>query len=139
MKCAVLQSNYIPWKGYFDLIAQVDHFILYDSVQYTKGDWRNRNKIKTKDGIKWITIPVSVPSLDCKINEVKIANPNWGKVHWKTIQASYARSKYFNEYGELFADFYSNVQEEYLFKVNAQLIKIICDLLGITTKISQDT
>ena len=59
-KVAIVQSNYIPWKGYFDLINSVDEFILYDDMQYTRRDWRNRNKIKTKDGSKWITIPVQV-------------------------------------------------------------------------------
>lgn len=59
-KVAIIQSNYIPWKGYFDIINCVDEFILYDDVQYTKRDWRNRNIIKTKDGLKWLTIPVQV-------------------------------------------------------------------------------
>ena len=57
-KIAVVQSNYIPWKGYFDLIRSVDAFILYDDVQYTRSDWRNRNKIKTRDGqTTWLTVP----------------------------------------------------------------------------------
>ena len=58
-KVAILQSNYIPWKGYFDLINSVDELIVYDDMQYTVDDWRNRNKIKTKQGVQWITIPVS--------------------------------------------------------------------------------
>ena len=58
-KVAILQSNYIPWKGYFDIIASVDEFILYDEMQYTVRDWRNRNKIKTPQGLKWLTIPVN--------------------------------------------------------------------------------
>ena len=63
-KCiAIVQSNYIPWKGYFDLINMVDEFILYDDVQYTKNDWRNRNIIKTNQGLKWLTIPVNKASL----------------------------------------------------------------------------
>jgi len=45
MKVANNQSNYISWKGYFDMIKSVDLFILYDDVQYTRRDWRNRNKI----------------------------------------------------------------------------------------------
>jgi hypothetical protein len=57
-KIAILQSNYIPWKGYFDMINSVDEFILYDTAQFTKNDWRNRNKIKTHNGIKWLTLPV---------------------------------------------------------------------------------
>ena len=60
MKVAVLQSNYIPWKGYFDIIAGVDEFILYDDMQYTRRDWRNRNKIMTPKGPIWLTIPVEV-------------------------------------------------------------------------------
>jgi len=57
-RIAILQSNYIPWKGYFDIINSVDEFILYDEVQYTKNDWRNRNRIKTANGPLWLTIPV---------------------------------------------------------------------------------
>lgn len=59
-KIAILQSNYIPWKGYFDMIAAVDEFILYDDMQYTRRDWRNRNQIKTPQGVQWLTVPVLV-------------------------------------------------------------------------------
>ncbi|MET2823289.1 WbqC family protein, partial [Mycobacterium tuberculosis] len=59
-KVAIVQSNYIPWRGYFDLIAFVDEFIIYDDMQYTKRDWRNRNRIKTSQGLQWITVPVQV-------------------------------------------------------------------------------
>ena len=57
-KVAIVQSNYIPWKGYFDLINLVDEFILFDDMQYTRRDWRNRNIIKTFNGLLWLTIPV---------------------------------------------------------------------------------
>ena len=50
-KIAILQSNYIPWKGYFDIINLVDEFILYDDMQYTRRDWRNRNKIKKHSAV----------------------------------------------------------------------------------------
>ena len=59
-KIAILQSNYIPWKGYLELINMVDEFILYDDMQYTRRDWRNRNKIKTPQGLQWLTIPVEI-------------------------------------------------------------------------------
>jgi hypothetical protein len=69
-KVAILQSNYIPWKGYFDLINMVDEFILYDDMQYTRRDWRNRNKIKTPQGLQWLTIPVEIKGkFFQKINE----------------------------------------------------------------------
>ena len=58
-KVAIVQSNYIPWRGYFDLIASVDEFIFFsDDVQFTKRDWRNRNQIRTSTGPKWLTVPV---------------------------------------------------------------------------------
>ena len=57
-KVAIVQSNYIPWKGYFDLISSVDEFILYDDVQYTRNDWRNRNQIKIQNGVNWLSVPV---------------------------------------------------------------------------------
>ena len=59
-KIAILQSNYIPWKGYFDIINMVDEFIIYDDVQYTKRDWRNRNRIMTRQGVQWLTVPVNI-------------------------------------------------------------------------------
>ena len=57
-RVAILQSNYLPWKGYFDIIGSVDEFIVYDRAQYTKNDWRNRNLIKTPQGPSWLSIPV---------------------------------------------------------------------------------
>ena len=72
MKVAVLQSNFIPWRGYFDLINSVDKFILYDCVQYTKNDWRNRNKILSKNGIQWLTLQVIKPYSKCSIDKVSI-------------------------------------------------------------------
>ena len=71
-KVAILQSNYIPWKGYFDIINMVDEFIIYDDMQYTRRDWRNRNKRKTKNGVEWLTIPVRAESLEKKINETLV-------------------------------------------------------------------
>lgn len=85
-KVAILQSNYIPWKGYFDLINSVDEFILYDDMQYTKRDWRNRNVIKTKDGLLWLSVLVEVKGkYSQKIKDTKISNKNWGKERWKII------------------------------------------------------
>ena len=100
-KVAILQSNYIPWKGYFDLINSVDEFVLYDDVQYTRRDWRNRNKIKTKSGTKWLTIPVVVKGkYHQTIRETEIADSNWINEHRKAIEHEYAKAPYFKEYKE---------------------------------------
>lgn len=136
-KVAILQSNYIPWKGYFDLINLVDEFILFDDMQYTRRDWRNRNKIKTPNGLMWLTIPVEVKGkYHQAINETKISDKNWAKNHWNTIKQFYSKASYFKEYKTFFEEFYLTTQEEYLSKVNYELIKTINDILGIKTKIS---
>lgn len=133
-KVAVLQSNYIPWKGYFDLINDVDLFIFYDDVQYTKNDWRNRNKIKTPIGSQWLTIPVGTDlnQLTC---EVKLKNPVWHKKHWKTIQQYYSKSPFFYLYQDFFQKVYLDKTWHYLSEINQYLIKSIAiDFLGITTE-----
>ena len=136
-KIAILQSNYIPWKGYFDMINMVDEFILYDDMQYTRRDWRNRNKIKTPNGLAWLTIPVEVKGKYFqKINETTISDPKWAKEHWATIKQFYSKAKYFNEYKDVFEPVYLNCEESYLSKVNHKLITTINTVLGIDTKIS---
>src|SRR5664280_3071364 len=99
-RIAILQSNYIPWKGYFDLINSVDEFILYDTAQFTKNDWRNRNTIKTPQGILWLTIPVR-HNFGQTIQETRVSDPSWGRRHWATLLQNYARAPHFGEYASL--------------------------------------
>ena len=136
-KIAIVQSNYIPWKGYFDLMNMVDEFILFDDVQYTRRDWRNRNKIKTPNGLVWITIPVDVKKKYYqKINETRIADRNWTKKHWMTIFHNYAKAPYFQNYKEQFEAIYLNMKETYLSQVNYQFIQLINTILGVKTRLS---
>lgn len=137
-KVAILQSNYIPWKGYFDIINMVDEFILYDDMQYTKRDWRNRNKIKTHDGIQWLTIPVlNKGKYFQKINETQVADSNWCHDHWRAISLNYKRAEYFDLYADRIHKVYQDCESEtYLSKINYRFLKEICDILGIRTKIT---
>ena len=97
-KVAISQSNYIPWKGYFDNIAMVDEFVLYDDMQYTKRDWRNRNKIKTANGLHWLSVPVDVKGKYFqKINETKISDPSWSTKHLNSLKHNYSKSKCYKE------------------------------------------
>ncbi len=113
----------------------VDEFVLYDDVQFTKNDWRNRNKIKTNDGVIWLTIPVN-HSINQKINEITVLNNSWRKKHWITISQNYSKSPYSKFYKEFFEELYLNSDEKYLSKINFEFIKQINKILGITTKIS---
>jgi len=136
-KIAIVQSNYIPWKGYFDLINMVDEFVLFDDVQFTRRDWRNRNKIKTPQGLKWLSIPIDIKGkFFQKVNEARVANNDWSVNHWQTIKQFYANTPYFKDYKDLFENFYMNNQEEQLSVINARLIEIVNSILGIGTKIT---
>jgi hypothetical protein len=136
-KLAIVQSNYLPWKGYFDLIHMVDEFILFDDMQYTRRDWRNRNKIKTANGLSWLTIPVEVKGKYYqKIKETVINDPTWNQSHWQSIQHNYEKAKCFREYSDIFREAYLNTNETLLSRINHRFITMICHILGITTKIS---
>lgn len=141
-KVAILQSNYIPWKGYFDIIASVDEFIFYDEMQYTTRDWRNRNKIKTQQGLKWISIPVNAKGCQqsgLKISEAEITENTWVKSHWDSIKFAYSKAPYFKEYENFFKDIYSECEnEKYLCNINYKFVLAINELLGIKTKITYD-
>lgn len=136
-KIAILQSNYIPWKGYFDLIAAVDEFIVYDDMQFTKHDWRNRNKIKTPQGVQWLSVPVKTKgNFGQSIRETEIDGHFWRDQHWKSLCLNYKKAKYFNEISHLldalFLREYSTISE-----LNIKFIEVICQYLGITTKIKK--
>ena len=137
-KIAILQSNYIPWKGYFDIINKVDEFILYDDMQYTRRDWRNRNKIITPNGLLWLSIPVdSKGKFYQRINDTKVVDHCWVDSHWKSIQYNYAKAEFFDMYSERVKAVYDACREEdYLSKINYRFIKEICDILEINTKIT---
>ncbi|MBX7042425.1 MAG: WbqC family protein [Ignavibacteria bacterium] len=133
-KIIITQSNYIPWKGYFDSINMADAFVIYDDMQYTRRDWRNRNMIKTKDGVKWLTIPVEVKGKYFqKISETKISDKSWVRSHWDTIRHSYSKAEHFDEYKDIFEELYLGCDEEHLSKVNFRFMKKINELLGIET------
>lgn len=135
-KVAILQSNYIPWKGYFDLIAAVDEFILYDDVQFTRRDWRNRNRIKTPQGLQWLTVPVKVSGkYHQSIRETEIDGPHWAEKHWKALAQNYARAPHFSEVAAFIEPLYHRPGYALLSDLNRLLIVAICGFLGITTRI----
>jgi len=138
---AIVQSSYIPWRGYFDLIRSVDEFILFDDMQYTRRDWRNRNKIKTPQGTTWLTIPVKVKGKFLqKICETEIDDPSWAESHWKSIESNYKRAAHFNSVAESLRRLYEDISSEpMLSQVNLKFLRLLCDLLRISTKISLST
>ncbi|SBW09511.1 conserved hypothetical protein [uncultured delta proteobacterium] len=132
-KVAILQSNYIPWKGYFDIIARVDEFILYDEMQFTKNDWRNRNIIKTQQGPLWLTIPVG-QDINRRICDVPLPGGPWRMKHWKTLVQNYSHAPCFKETAAWLEPLYRETQTT-LSALNRRFIEEICRVLGIRTLI----
>ena len=124
----ILQSSYIPWKGYFDLINLADEFIFYDDVQYTRRDWRSRNKIKTSEGVKWLTIPVGY-NREWMINQVEMKDPDWKKKHRKKIEVAYREAICFQEFKFILDELYSNNITN-LSQYNQHVIKFIYGFIG---------
>jgi hypothetical protein len=138
---AIVQSNYIPWKGYFDMIAAVDEFILYDDVQYTRRDWRNRNKIKTTSGIQWLTIPVEVKGkYTQRVRDVVVSEPAWARTHWRTLLHQYAAAPHFRDLKAVVEGWYDAVADmKYLTEVNEYFLRAICGVLEIGTTIKRSS
>jgi WbqC-like protein family len=134
MRVAIVQSSYIPWKGYFDLIRSVDRFVFYDDVQFTIRDWRTRNRIKTPQGLQWLSIPAG-GSRHRLIHDVTIDNTKWQRKHWQSIHHSYAKTHYFRAYSDIFESAYLDHHWRSLSELNQFLTRMIAtDILGIQTE-----
>jgi hypothetical protein len=134
---AIVQSSYLPWKGYFDLIRSADVFVLYDDVQYTKRDWRSRNVIKTAQGPLWLTVPVRVKGRYHQlIREVEIADTAWAEHHWRSIELAYRKAPGFAAMGPTLKALLEHCAGmNHLSSVNRYLTEQISTLLGIKTPI----
>lgn len=136
-KVAILQSNYVPWKGYFDLIASVDEFIVYDDVQFTRNDWRNRNQVKTPQGVQWLSIPVATSGKSQQlVRDAEISKPGWAASHWRTLELNYRRAPHFDEIAAWLAPLYLDNSLTRLSPLNRRFIESICAYLEIDTLIT---
>jgi hypothetical protein len=136
-RVAIVQSNYVPWRGYFDLIASVDEFILLDDAQYTRRDWRNRNRIKTAQGARWLTIAVQVSGRYTQsIHETLVAEADWPRGHWDILRQEYRRAPGFEDVGTLLEELYATVPSLRLTDINRHFLERIAAFLEVTTPIT---
>lgn len=138
---AIIQPFYLPWKGYFDIIHDVDEFILYDNVKYTERSWINRNQIKTPNGVNWISIPIKTAGrYQQQIKDAEVVNNLWVDKHRETLRRMYVNTPYWNKYCKQFNDLYDELYDEkYISKINEKFLFIICEILGITTQITHSS
>ena len=138
-RVAILQSNYIPWKGYFDIIGKSDIFIFHDDLQYTKSDWRNRNYIKTKNGKELLTVPCG-RNENRLIKDVNLTNNDWQLKHWRKIEESYLSAKYFNYAKSILKPIYLDIKWENLSVMNQHIIKFFSyEILDFHVKFMNST
>jgi hypothetical protein len=136
MRVAILQPNYIPWRGYIDFFKQCDVFVYYDDVQYTKNDWRNRNLIKNPDGAQWLTIPIITDnriSNKLIIRDAIMHQNNWQMRHLEAIEANYKHAPYYGDIREILTEAYEQ-EKQNLSKLCQTIISRINDYLGLRCK-----
>lgn len=136
---AILQSNYIPWKGYFDIVAAVDEFLIFDEVQFTRRDWRNRNKIVIDGALHWLTIPVaSKGNYHAPISEIEVSEAGWAEKHWRSIKHAYRKAPFFPSYEAFFQKLYERAAEfRLLTEINELFLREIAAALGLSADIQR--
>ena len=133
MVCAIHQPNYLPYLGFFDKILKSDVFVIYDTVQFRKNNFQNRNRVCSPDGWQWLTLPVK-HSFRQKIKDAEINNPVKAvKNNWKKIQTLYGKAPYFKQYSGIFSDIYTRNYIK-IADFNYDLIIAACSILGLSTK-----
>lgn len=137
MRVGVIQSAYIPWRGYFDFIASVDLFVIYDDVQFSTGSWRNRNQLKTKDGLKWLTVPVQAKAGSLAIDQVRIGRTvkPWQATHRNLLRNAFLTAPFADRALSLWEEGIA-AQDVYVSQLNTRLTKLICNFLAIKTPIA---
>lgn len=135
MKVGIIQSNFLPWRGYFDFIREVDLFIIHDDLQYTKGDWRNRNKIKTPRGLEWITVPVNYKTTSQTIEETTVDDSTrWAQKMSNRIREVYRQAPHFEPYFTQLSDLLLEPAAT-ISELNLRLIHWACGHLKADTPI----
>ena len=138
-RVAVLQSSYIPWKGYFDIIHDVDTFVFYDDVQFTRQDWRSRNRIIANGSPLWLTVPTGT-DIKRLINEVRLSDSAWQRKHWSTIRHAYTKSPYFRDFAPAVEELYLGRHCTSLSEMNQHFTRFIAvEMLGIKTSFLDST
>ena len=140
MRIAIIQSCYVPWKGFFDLIGRCDEYVVFDTAQYVRRHWHNRNRIKTANGVEWLTIPVvSKGRYDQSIEDVEVEK-SWAEKHWRALELAYRRAPFFSMLSPTVRLWYERAEKETrLTEINLIFLREITQLLGLKTKIKRDT
>ncbi len=138
MIVSINQPAYLPWLGYFHRIAVSDHHVVLDHVQFEKNSFVNRNKVKTREGWCWLTVPLKTSGRfgDLAIHQLQLADDDrWRKKHWETLVANYRRAPYFAEHAPFFETLFKTPGSNFNPLLREMLV-YLCRALGIDTPLS---
>lgn len=128
------QPAYLPWPGLLDKVRQADVFVILDTVQRSHGDWSNRNRVKTQNGVQWLTVPVVGPRGQ-RFHEAKIeVNRGWRRKHWRTLELAYEKAPFWLTYALAIYGFY-DYPWQFLVDLDERCLRWFCGELGIDTQI----
>lgn len=133
---AVMQPTYLPWAGYFDLMAQADVFVLLDDAQFVKQSWHQRNRVKSPKGLEWLTIPVKLAGrFGQPINAVEVAEIGFAVKHLKTVEQNYRKAPYFSDTFAGLRGCYERAASRYLAALNGEVIRWLAAAFGVETSV----
>jgi hypothetical protein len=137
MIVSINQPAYLPWLGYFHRIAVTDAHIVLDHVQFEKNSFTNRNRVRTREGWCWLTIPVRTAGKfgNLPINELGIADGKpWAPKHWETLRLNYSKAPFFDQHAAFFRDVYTRTWLK-LSDLIHEVTGYLLDAFGIRTKL----
>jgi hypothetical protein len=136
MICMISQPTFVPWLGWFDVANQSDIVVLLDTVQFNKRSWQQRNRIRNKNGLEFLTVPViTAGKFKQSIREVQIVNDDLEKYFINKLKANYSKSPHFDQIIESIKEILpSLISSGKLSNLNEGLIRLFFKILNIEVK-----
>jgi len=140
LQVVILQPGYLPWLGFFDQLDRADRFVLYDDVQFDKGGWRNRNRVKGPNGPVWLTVPILTSGKGMPlIQDVQIdPKPPWIKKHVKTLRQCYGKAPFYEKFGRPIEQILAR-RHDRLIDLDLELIYFLARSLDIASPMARSS
>lgn len=135
--CAIMQPSFLPWAGYFNLIAHSEHFIFLTDAEFSKGSWHNRNQVLIEGKKAWVTCPIERAGMHSALDSIQLKPGNqWREKMTRTLLHNYAKVPFLNE-ATFILDTINGSAHLSLAELNIHLIKQISKELSLDTNFSE--
>lgn len=134
MIVTIHQPEHLVWLGLIKKISDSDVFVILDSVQFEKNYFQNRNKIRTKEGWMWLTVPIKKSPLSTLIKDIEISyEEKWQKKYLKSLQIHYGKAPFFKKYYPQIEEIISK-NHKLLVDLNIELLELVLKEFGVENK-----